>query len=165
MTAQPVRLWRFLVPPKKSLGSWGLFVVGSDGFFSCVTDYGNWAFRWTAMGCDVRKFLQDVEPDYLVGKLTSGQRAELDPEATVEALMEQAKQCGFRKSQRAKLKGEVEGIRSETEFVAWFYTTDIELPGAEECMRTRRDPQCMAMATKLMPRLAEMLKESLDREP
>ena len=72
--ADDIRLWRYHVPSVNGEG-WGIFVIGSDGYFSCVTDHGNYAYLWTHHGFDdFRKFLlRAVEDrDYFVTKLGHG---------------------------------------------------------------------------------------------
>jgi hypothetical protein len=45
-------------------------IVCDDGFFAAVSDYGNYAYRWTHHGCDdFRKFFLKCNPEYLQGKL------------------------------------------------------------------------------------------------
>lgn len=61
---------------------WGKFVIDESGYFSVVSDYGNYAFQWSAMGegVDVRDFLSGLDSDYLMGKL--GRRNWFDSVAT-----------------------------------------------------------------------------------
>lgn len=39
--------------------------------FSCVTSYGNYGFHWSYMGCPFAQFVQDVESDYLLSKISA----------------------------------------------------------------------------------------------
>lgn len=68
---EAVTLRRYLLPSIKGEG-WALFVLGSDGFFSVVSDRGNYAHYWPGHGCkDFREFFLKVESewDYFVKKL------------------------------------------------------------------------------------------------
>jgi hypothetical protein len=69
---------------------WAIIVIGSDGYFSTVSDWGNYAFRWGAHGeKDFREFLirASNSPDYIVGKLSP--REEYDGEETAKSIKEE----------------------------------------------------------------------------
>lgn len=55
-------------------GSWlGQVVLTSDGFYSSVTDYGNFSYAWRHYGeGDFRKFLINTNIDYFGGKMYQG---------------------------------------------------------------------------------------------
>jgi len=81
-----VKLWRYSLPSIKGSG-WAIFVLGSDGYFSSISDFGNYAYLWAHHGKkDFREFLLDVENhwDYFVNKLSPGR--EYDGEATKKAI-------------------------------------------------------------------------------
>lgn len=67
-------VWQYDLPSEEGSG-WGTFLLRSDGYFSCVTDYGNYAFRWLHHGeADFRLFWLKNRwdwPDYTVSKLTN----------------------------------------------------------------------------------------------
>lgn len=54
---------------------WGTFILRSDGYFSAVTDYGNYVYRWPYHGYeDFRSFWivnRWAYPDYVISKLTN----------------------------------------------------------------------------------------------
>ena len=65
------QLWRYTIPSVNNEG-WAIFVIGSDGYFSAVSDYGNYAHIWRCIGCkDFREFLLNAERDcsYFAAKL------------------------------------------------------------------------------------------------
>ena len=166
-----VRLWRFHLPSGKGEGlerfEWGTFVIGSDGYFSCVTDWGNYAFRWGSMGSDVRHFLQGAveDPDYFIKKLSSD---EYDGEETAKAILEMAKEDGFSAADLRTLKNEMPDVEHSSEgFSVWWTTSQLarRLEGVGECFTKRRSRSCEAMVTRLMPRLAPLLQESLEKDP
>lgn len=74
MTSTKPTIWVYDLPSVAGEG-WGTFILRSDGYFSCVTDYGNYAFRWLRHGeDDFRAFwLKDRWnfPSYVVSKLTN----------------------------------------------------------------------------------------------
>lgn len=73
--------------PSRHLEGWAIVVIDTDGYFSTVSDYGNYAYRWGAMGVDdLRKFLVSCDGEYMLGKISPGH--EFDPTATERALRE-----------------------------------------------------------------------------
>jgi hypothetical protein len=78
----PVVVWRYTVPaepwrrlardPEHRYSGLGYFLIDSSGMFTCVTDYGNYAYKWSDWGPrDFRSFLCGLSSDYLCGKLDS----------------------------------------------------------------------------------------------
>jgi hypothetical protein len=51
-------------------GAWlGQIVITSDGMFSAVTDYGNFAFAWRSLSDDFRAFMAQIEVSYFSRKM------------------------------------------------------------------------------------------------
>lgn len=72
---KPVELRRYVVPGHDG-DQGGTFVLGSDGFFACVTDWGNYVYFWNNYGD--RDFLTGLGGDYLTGKLGQGRKRDQD---------------------------------------------------------------------------------------
>lgn len=75
--------------PTKESSSWAIVVIGSDGYFSSTSDYGNYAYSWFHHGKkDFREFLinADRDLDYFVNKLSPGKR--YDEQATEKLIKE-----------------------------------------------------------------------------
>lgn len=55
-------------------GSWlGQVILTNDGFYSSVTDYGNFSYVWRHRGeKDIRKFIIGLEVDYFAAKMYQG---------------------------------------------------------------------------------------------
>lgn len=58
----------------KEHGGWlGQIILTSDGMFSSVTDYGNFAYAWRSFGGDdFRKFITGLNTEYFAGKMYQG---------------------------------------------------------------------------------------------
>lgn len=86
-TQIPVTCWRYSLPPVRHEG-WAIVHMDSHGFFGAASDFGNYAFNWTAFGDDFRKFLLGIGTDtgYLCSKL--GPRRTLDVKATTQLFRE-----------------------------------------------------------------------------
>ena len=55
-------------------GPWlGDIVLTSDGSFMSITDWGNFAFKWSSWGdCDFKTFLLELNIDYFARKMVQG---------------------------------------------------------------------------------------------
>lgn len=71
--------YRYSIPSVRGEG-WAEVVLGTDGFFAAVSDYGNFAFRWghRGAGVGIREFLIGVWSDYFVGKIQHGDEFDVD---------------------------------------------------------------------------------------
>lgn len=91
LTWQKHRLHTYKLDPVKGEG-WAWIVVSSTGYFSAVSDFGNYAFFWTHHGCkDFRQFLYNAHKswDYFCSKLSYGpgnKNKEYDGTATYELI-------------------------------------------------------------------------------
>lgn len=47
-------------------------VITDDGFFGCVSEWGNFSFAWRSFGDDFRRFLLGVDPGYFSRKMVAG---------------------------------------------------------------------------------------------
>lgn len=58
----------------KDKGTWlGQVVLTNDGFFACVTDYGNHSYAWRSTGHeDFREFIIRLDVHYFASKMASG---------------------------------------------------------------------------------------------
>ena len=159
----------------KTVG-WGVFVLDlQSGYFSVVSDYGNYAYIWPDTGMEFRRFLVKLDDDYLGGKLLSGResRTQLDGEATKVAITERLEALNAAQKeltgrpwdlyeQEKELLEEVGGFDTEYEVFAWHSQTHLE--DAHDYIVRRRDRQCVMFCTRLYPLFVEMLKEELEKE-
>lgn len=76
---------------RRENGWWcGNFLFDNRNGELCIhSDWGNWNYLWHAMGegIDLKNFLLDIEPDYLMSKLASeSERRWFDKDATIKEL-------------------------------------------------------------------------------
>lgn len=62
----------YKLPSIKGEGWAHISLNTETGFFATVSDWGNYAYIWTAPGGEFRAFLMGLQPDYLYGKLMMG---------------------------------------------------------------------------------------------
>ncbi len=167
------KFWKYYVPPVNGISSWGIFNLDSTGMFSCVTDYGNYAFNWTHHGeKDFREFFVRGSFEYYVDKLYligSQGKLEFDPDETVknikQSILESRWQDHMGKETARNewdLLGDIDWTMGEASQWEWYNSTD--LTDASEYFVYDYPPRIKGLRDKLFPRFAKMLKEELERE-
>jgi hypothetical protein len=160
----PPQLWRYVLPSEKGEG-WAVFVLGSDGYFSAVSDYGNYAFYWRAHGCDdFRQFLLRAGSswDYFVGKLSNGEVYDGDASraAIKEAIAELPKGSRAR-VEKALFDDHEDDLETEYGFMRWAEKSKLEA-GSLFCRQHPGD--VVAFVQKAMVRLVPLLQADLQNE-
>ena len=178
-------LKKYYIPrDRKSYEGYAYIVIDTDtGFFATVSDYGNYAYRWTHTGVEFRKFLIGLEPDYLHGKLMHGRpnHEVFDGDKTYAAVKDAIEQLkseeGVHEAIRdERVRGEVKGLyeaekelleewktfNDRDDFEQWADRSD--LGDVWEYAKTVPEPQCRAFCEKVMPRLKKLLEEELAQE-
>lgn len=63
------KTYRYVYRGEKGGFGWFIVVLDETGFFSTVSDYGSYAYQWSAFSGDFRKFLCGCDAGYLISKL------------------------------------------------------------------------------------------------
>lgn len=163
-------LRRYVLPTQDGLEGWGIFVIASDGYFSCVSDYGNYAFRWTAIGegRDFRDFLAKIGSDYLLSKISPGQTYDGDlTEKNVLALIEKQLADGLLDEIDAEREHELlreeEHLENEFNLHQWSEKTAIE-HDITQIYESSHPSDVSAFCEKLLPRFQAALRAELAEE-
>lgn len=170
--SDPIKMWRYRIPGEPGRDSGGVVILDSTGYFSTVSDYGNYAFYWSAHGMsDFRQFVIGLEKswDYAASKLGGHRLTHIfDAEATAKALKKELLDL-----RRARYLGK------ETTETEWLYLKDLEEGelSPEDWHRLtqvfhhdtggaqyRMDRDLEAFCKKLLPRLAVLLRAELVAE-
>ena len=167
---EPVTLWRYVMPPEPQdrFSGWGFFLLDSAGMMACVTDYGNYAHKWDAIGDrDFRSFLCGCEQDYLAGKLDSsmhynGDATRKEIRRTICELRREAQLTRDVARTEWDLVDEYDGVYSEVDFADWHRNTTFS--DAYELAVYRSSASIVAFCERLWPRLVVLLKEQLKKE-
>lgn len=169
MTA-PVILRRYVVKDGARLEGWAIFVIGSDGYFSSVSDFGNYAYWWSNPGCEFRRFLTRAaeDPGYFITKLSPGM--EYDGEATEKAIRDLISE----KLAAAEIKGsfaedELEllddaDLSSREGLALWHRDTGLSDEELIPTFQSRHPYMVVRFVNEAMGRLAAVLKAELDAE-
>jgi hypothetical protein len=149
-------------------GEWlARVVITDDGYFSTVSDYGEYAYWWTHAGACFRRFLTQICTDSLLNKIAP--RREYDSDATLKAAKRQileARRGREVTAEDARCEWERlydnSWLESSEAYAAWYRET--ELPDAHECYRERRNPQSVAFVEHVWPVFVAAIRAELAAE-
>lgn len=166
MTRTDSALRRYDLPSVRHEG-WAIVVIDDAGYFSAVSDYGNYAYYWGAMGVrTLREFLASCDGSYVLGKISPGY--EFDERETERAARELV--CRERKARRltadeAREAYDSISISNAVDLYDWIGRYPGDLPeDYYEVYRTMRNPQAVAFVERVLPRLQEILRAELATE-
>lgn len=160
-------LRKYKLPPKKGEG-WAVIVIDMNGFFSTVSDWGNFAFNWLNTGeDDFRKFLLDLEPDYLADKLGKVEKT-FNGEASAKAVREavnglvESEATGFDVEWEKDRLSDLGDSPSEPDFWMWLNSTEVER--AYDLAVWDQTNTADGFVKHILPRFKELLKAELEME-
>jgi hypothetical protein len=145
---------------------WAIIHIDSNGFLGVVSDFGNYAYHWSAFEGDFKRFLGQLEADYLYGKLMQGRDARIyDGEATLRAIQKRILELRHKKRLTREKAREEWDLAKDSEvddrfsngYSLWYRDTDLE--DAHELYETMYDRQCWAFCEKVWPRFVQAMKE------
>lgn len=167
-------VWRHYVKGDGSWNDgWALFLLDATGYFSVVSDYGNYAFRWTSFGECFRTFLMGLHSDYLLGKLA---KKEYDEDGTVRAVKNRIIELrratrgfsGFSSLSAEKAREEWDLVNEllvgegYSGYVLWGNETSLQDPW--EYHTQDFSSEAWQFAKKVWPRFTKVLREELEKE-
>lgn len=154
-------IWRYVLRNIQYEG-WAIVVMDSSGYFSAVSDFGNYAYKWSAFSGDFRKFLLGLDSCYLLGKIS--ERSYFD-EAEVTRHIKEAilryRKTGSLTRERAREEWDmVDDIQDETTFYNWCLETSLSDPSEYGHRDFPSDAQ--GFAHRVWPRLCDLWRAELD---
>jgi hypothetical protein len=165
----PVTLRRYVVPnePDNRFSGWGIFLIDSSGMLACVTDYGNYAYKWSSIGPrDFRAFLCGCDAGYLIGKLDPSKH--YDGDATGKqirrTILEDRRADGLSCDQ-ARDEWDLicdSDLDSEMGFGDWIRRTSYS--DAYDFAVYTSSASVQMFCERLWPRLVAQLKQQLEKE-
>jgi hypothetical protein len=160
---------------------WARIWITDDGCFTTISDYGCFGYWWGCPGREFRKFLCQVDDDYLGRKLARG-RHEFDGEESVKAIRYRI--CYLRREQcltreQAQIEwnlvhpkpkgcswmsrlGAFSNMDNEVEAHEWYLETKLDDPA--EFLRYRIPMQIQMFIKRLWPLFVAQLREELAQE-
>jgi hypothetical protein len=162
-------LLRYTLPVDKPFEGWGYIVIDTSiGYFSAISDFGNYAYLWSSPGNDFREFLLECDNGYLLGKLLQGRSDahvldEEETERNVQEMINKLTDPDVKRAEQELLKRT--SFRDQVDLVHWHDETNL---GATfdlcEMLSYGPCPQAVAFCERLMPRLRELLRAELEAE-
>lgn len=126
MSKNQPEVWRYVLPNIRHEG-WAISLMDSTGYFSVVSDFGNYVFKWNAFEGDFRAFLIQVEDDYLLSKIS--QRTLFDDEETVRSIKTEIiglRRTGSLSAEQARTEWDLaSSIEDEVSFGVWHGQTHL----------------------------------------
>jgi hypothetical protein len=163
-----VRAHEDMAPFPVRKGQWlGRVVIMDDGYFSAVSEYGNYAFWWGAAGDCFRRFLCQIDPDYLCNKLGS---REYDGAETEKAIKRHIRELRRRltlsrdeaRDEMAILERHEDLLESLDGFHEWIRESKLE--DTYELARHDFPVSLKAFSERLLPALKAMLRAEIEAE-
>ena len=157
------RVWRYDLESINGSG-WATVLLTGDGGLFAVSDWGNYAYRWTSHGCrDFREFLLDPlrKQDYLLSKLC--ERKQYNAERTIAAVRAALKEGVIDSTDQRRAEYELikDGLLdSEAGFLSWCGQTSICEP--HDYRVEDYSPQAVSFVRETLVRLAPLLKADLE---
>jgi hypothetical protein len=165
---------RYYLPTIDGLEGWAEVIITDGGYFSTVSDYGNYAFAWRSFGECFRTFLLGAEKDadYFTKKLQPGGDGPgdvYDGEATerhIRKLILEYRRERHWSRERAREEWDLLerfNLEWEGDFGEWYRETQIS--DAYEMAMHRRNPQTKAFVERLLAkRLCPIFRAELEAE-
>jgi len=146
--------------------TWARIWVTDDGCITTISDHGNYGYWFTHPGCEFRKFLCEVDDDYITRKLAGGEN-ELDENATdrnVRELIIRLRRA--RNIDKCQARTEWNNIptdwHDEVDRSEWYLNT--ELPDASEVLSYCPPLQVRMFVKVLWPLFIAQLRAELEAE-
>ncbi len=164
-----LKVWQYTLPPLRGEG-WAIIILREDGYFSTVSDFGNYAYLWTSTGCkDFREFLLTADRDwhYFAKKLNP--KTHVDNRESIKNLLEEL----FRRRRQRKISKE--DARNIFEIIGTYdedwegllrdQDTDLtrEFPETWNYTITSLDSDVIGFCQKILPRLNVILRKQLKK--
>jgi hypothetical protein len=168
---EPKLRWYYL----PAVGAWGdgyaMIVLGDNGYFSAISDYGSYAYFWPYHGMkDFREFFakRDEDWSYMLGKLCP-KPWPYDGAESVKTIKERiltARRQRYWDRVRARMEWErVTDCNVEESIIAfhdWYLSTTME--DAAECCEHSAPPQAVHFCKVTLARFSKVIRAELAAE-
>ena len=157
----------------KTDNTWAIVVLDTSiGFFSAVSDYGNYAYIWSAPGEEFRKFLINCDEHYFWSKMMhmrnhthvwddekteQNVRKELDRLVAEDSITKESADLAFDEYQ-----GNVDNSEGLLLWIEEWNLRDFDY--MEGIIETKPDPTSWGFATKFLPLIKDALRAELEKE-
>ena len=164
MTTKP-DLYHYYLPSVNGEG-WAEIVIGSNGFFAAVSDYGNYGYAWRHIGKrTAREFISEIGADYLRGKLDSTKHFDADEtEKAVRRTICQRRRGRDITEYDARKAWDALCIHDLIDFNDWSSAYGKVVDHDHELAHYSPSGMILGFVEKVLPRLQAILREELAAE-
>ena len=165
-----VKTWRYHLPSIKGEG-WAIVFIDSIGVFTCVSDWGDYGYRWHEAGWgpqEFRQFFIRCEDDYILRKIAPNDTyyGEQTLKNVKRHIVELRRGGTFDRDQAREewdRLDECEQLRTREDFAVWYQATT-KIDCAYELVHYGPEPQALGFMEHVMPRLREVIRAELAAE-
>ena len=162
-------LYRYVVRSEHPTRCWGIFLLDSNGMFSVCSDYGNYVYHWPGQDFGpggFRKFLSELDQDYLLKKLAPKQ-VYSGPQTMrlIRQTVCHKRRCRRMSKEWARKEWTLAEVANESyqeAFFAWYERTALEDMWETTCYETK--PKAILFYERVYKPFVELLKADL-RKP
>jgi hypothetical protein len=170
VAAKADMLHYYTLPNIKGEG-WAHIAINTEtGFFAAVSDWGNFSYLWTHPGMEFRKFLTELQPDYLHSKLMMGRpdRAVFSGSKTVENIRQAIEDKNKEEGRWAFYHEEMDTLKAlgpdPEKYALDVWESETHLTDVWEYVVYLPEPQCRSFCEKVWPRFKKLLLDELEEE-
>lgn len=147
---------------------WARIWITDDGCFTTISDYGNYGYWWGGLPeIGMRRFLIQVDDDYLLGKLSAGER-ESDVAETANNVKREIisrRRDGLFTREEARDEWDLlRGVDFSSELGLWDWVRASKIEEAYRFTVDRYPQQVQCFVRELWPIFVEQLKAELAEE-
>lgn len=160
------RFYQVRVPNRSE---WARIWITDDGCITTISDHGNYGYWFGAPGCEFRKFLTGCGDDYILNKLSAGER-DVNHSLTLAAVRKKLWDMmgdgdigkGEADEEEAQLD-DVDFANGESRGM-WFSRTRLDAMTASECIVREYPIQVQMFVKVLWPLFVAQLRMELSAE-
>ena len=164
------KTYRYIYRGEKGFG-WFIVLIDETGFFSTVSDYGSYVYKWSAFEGDFRRFLYRCDSGYLIGKLNPHRVADWEQTyKTVKQRIVEERRGGYIHKEQARdlMRLADKFCKEQSDFAFKDFLDEAGMIYSHvdwyEFYCQRPEPQVVGFVEKLFPMLVEMIKSELKAE-
>jgi hypothetical protein len=167
-----IAMWRYHLPSEKGEG-WCIAFLDAIGVFMCVSDYGNYGYRWPQDGWGsqyrcFREFFLHCDDDYIMRKIARRQEyVGSETLAEIKRHILELRRGGSWSKDRARhewdlVVSDMGGVETKEDFARWYDRTSLD--EAYEFAVHDFHPQVYGFMKACIPRLRAAIGAQLQAE-
>jgi hypothetical protein len=164
------KTWVYTLPNQKNEG-WARAFLTEDGMFTCMSDYGDYAYWWTSTGDDnFRRWFSNTikrDPHYLLDKFGYGKEKVYNGQKTLAHLTQHLEETMEKDEQRLildEIEEHFSNLYDQDDFRRWIENGEHAIFDLHEFAVYEPCGQLRGFVDRILPRLREAIEEELKNE-